>query len=102
MSRVLKCFTPNHCVTYPFLSHKTTAPSHVLLDEVEASIHGDEGSDLLAVLDQLDTSALTNGRVGLLCLNATASTSHVVSMDMFVVDPMLPKSHIFSSTMPFA
>merc|ERR1711881_609509 len=41
----------------------------VLLDKVETTILGYEGRDLLAVLDQLHTDALTDGRVRLLGLN---------------------------------
>ena len=41
------------------------------LNKVEAAVVGHERGDLLAVLDELHTNALANGRVRLFCFNAT-------------------------------
>lgn len=43
----------------------------VLLNVVQASVPGHERRDLLAVLNQLHTNALADGRVGLFGLNAS-------------------------------
>ena len=52
----------------------STETSHedfvVFFNKVEATIIGHEGCDLLPVLDQLNTNALADGRVGLFGLNA--------------------------------
>jgi trans-aconitate methyltransferase len=47
--------------------------TYVLLDVVQATIVWHKGSNLLPVLHQLDTSALTDSRVRLLSLNAAAN-----------------------------
>jgi hypothetical protein len=46
--------------------------THVLVDEIQATISGDEASNLLAILDELNTHAFTNSRVGLLCFKTAA------------------------------
>jgi hypothetical protein len=46
----------------------------VLIDEVKATIVRNECGNLLAVLDELHTHALTHGGVGLLRLNTAAET----------------------------
>ena len=59
------------------ISHSVTGTTEtsnehliVLINEVQTTIARDEGSDLLSVLDQLHTDALTNGRVRLLSLDS--------------------------------
>ena len=59
------------------ISHSVTGTTEtgnehliVLINEVQTTIARDESSDLLTILDQLHTDALTNGRVRLLGLDS--------------------------------
>ena len=65
--------------------------TYVLINEVKTTITRNEGSDLLAVLDQLATNGLTNSGVGLLGLNTTMNIGRLSS-----------GAYIFSVTIPLA
>ncbi|GMS96114.1 hypothetical protein PENTCL1PPCAC_18289, partial [Pristionchus entomophagus] len=45
----------------------------ILLSRISSNFVGDEGGDLLSVLDELDSNALANGRVRLLSLDSAAN-----------------------------
>merc|ERR1711977_19 len=52
----------------------------VLVDEVETTIVGDECSDLLSVLDQLDSDTLSDGGVGLFGLNTNLLENYALGV----------------------
>jgi hypothetical protein len=58
--------------------------AYVLLDEVQATVVWHKGGDLLSVLHQLYTRALTDSRVRLLGFDATAIPERCVCQ-LFVV-----------------
>ena len=62
----------------------------ILINVVQATITRNEGSNLLSVLDQLNTHALTNGRVRLL------------SLDSAMTNTILFDTYTFSRTIPLA
>ena len=71
MSHVTLTWDVSHSV--PLSSKTSNQYFIVLLDEVETAIVGHKCSDLLPILDQLNTNALPDGRVGLLSLNTSVS-----------------------------
>ena len=63
--------TDSRNITHGVTGTTETGNQHlvVLIHVVQATVTRHEGSDLLAVLDELHTNALTNSRVGLLGLH---------------------------------
>ena len=84
--------TDSRNITHGMTGTAETGNQHlvVLIHVVQTTIAGHEGSDLLAVLDQLHTDALTNGRVGLLGLHTPIPQSKN------------GRTYTFSRTMPLA
>ena len=52
----------------------------VFVDKVQTTVIGDEGSDLLTVLDELDSDTLSDSRVGLLGLNTNLLKDNSLSV----------------------
>ena len=84
--------TDSRNITHGVTRTTETGNQHlvVLVHVVQATIARNEGSDLLAVLDELHTHALTNGRVGLLGLH-TAMIREIKEI-----------AYTFSRTIPLA
>ena len=71
----------------------------VLVDEVKTTIVGHESGDLLTVLDQLHTHALTHGGVGLLRLNTAAEAQASQTSSVFDINfsPPVAKFRFYTS-----
>ena len=64
--------------------------------EVKTTIIGNESSDLLSVLDELDTDTLSDSRVGLLGLNTDLGNQHDVPFVLFMFSIVRPVSSILA------
>ena len=84
--------TDSRNITHSVTRTTETGNQHlvVLVHVVQATIARNEGSDLLAVLDQLHTHALTNGGVGLLSLHTA------------IIHEIKGIAYTFSRTIPLA
>ena len=84
--------TDSRNITHSVTRTTETGNQHlvVLVHVVQATIARNEGSDLLAVLDQLHTHALTNGGVGLLGLHTA------------IIHEIKGIAYTFSRTIPLA
>ena len=84
--------TDSRNITHSVTRTTETGNQHlvVLIHIVQATIARNEGSDLLAVLDELHTHALTNGGVGLLGFHTAA------------IHETKESTYTFSRTMPLA
>ena len=84
--------TDSRNITHSVTRTTETGNQHlvVLVHVVQATIARNEGSDLLAVLDELHTHALTNGGVGLFGFHTAA------------IHETKESTYTFSRTMPLA
>ena len=70
------------------LSSKTSNQYFIIFfNEVETAIVGNKRSDLLPILDQLNTNALSDGRVRLLSLNTSVCEGREGGREMIGVSP---------------